>query len=399
MNAPYRNDDGPSAHDVELALRARLDRLVPELLPGAIRDRSFWSAGSVGGEQGQSLKLNRSGPRAGLWTDFSAADGTDERGGDMLKLICAVKYGGWSKGAEAQSKAIAWAKDFLGWQQLDRSKVREIRRDTAKAAEAASKAAEIEAAGKLRSAKAMWHGAVPIAGTPAEDYLRGRGIDFARLGRPPGSLRYLPDCWCGIRSTVTRHKYPAMVAAIYRGPDLVGVHRTYLDVSGGKGAPVGVVKTIRIEGKVRIATIDERKSAARLKSHKLSLGDYLGGCIVLWKGGRSGSLHDMPAGTSVYVSEGIEDGLSVAFADPKLTVVAGVALANMGSLQLPPQAGPLVFIGQNDPLNSKAVEAFERAIEKQQRAARASGRPPPRHFFPRPEFKDFNDQLLGKAMA
>jgi hypothetical protein len=42
----------------------------------------------------------------------------------------------------------------------------------------------------------MWHGAVPIAGTPAEAYLRGRGIDFDRLGRIPGSLRYLPDCWC-----------------------------------------------------------------------------------------------------------------------------------------------------------------------------------------------------------
>jgi hypothetical protein len=88
-------------------------------------------------------------------------------------------------------------------------------------------------------------------------------------------------------------------------------------------------------------------------------------------------------GTPVYVSEGIEDGLSVAFADPSLTVVAGVALANMGGLELPPQAGPLVFIGQNDAIDGKAVEAFERAIARQQLAAREAGRPDaPKLFFP-----------------
>jgi hypothetical protein len=107
----------------------------------------------------------------------------------------------------------------------------------------------------------------------------------------------------------------------------------------------------------------------------------------------------MPAGTPVYVSEGIEDGLSVAIADPALTVVAGVALANMGGLELPPQAGPLVFIGQNDAIDGKAVEAFERAVARQQEAARTANRPMPKLFFPPPQFKDFNDQLLGKAMA
>jgi hypothetical protein len=78
----------------------------------------------------------------------------------------------------------------------------------------------------------MWSGAVPIAGTPAEAYLRGRGIDFDRLGRIPGSLRFLPDCWCHLR----RRKHPAMIAAIYRGSEFAGAHRTYLDVSGGQEA-------------------------------------------------------------------------------------------------------------------------------------------------------------------
>jgi hypothetical protein len=353
---------------------------VPELITGATRDGGFWSCASVDGGAGTQMKVNRQGPRRGLWTDFSEAEGTDRYSGDMLQLIAVVKFQGWS---QSKADAIKWAKSWLKWDDLgnDRSgrKLDEIRREADRRAAAAEEEATREAEKKRTSAWAMWSGAVGIAGTPAEAYLRGRGIDFERLGRIPGSLRYLPNCWCPVR----RGQHPAMIASIYLGSDFKGAHRTYLDVSQGKHGPVRVIK------------VGEPKP----KSHKMSLGPYTGGCIVLHKGGRSGSLADMPAGTSVYVSEGIEDGLSVAMADPKLTVVAGVALANMGSLVLPPQAGPLVFIGQNDAIDGKAVEAFERAVAKQQRAAREAGRPMPQLFFPPPQFKDFNDQLMGKVMA
>jgi hypothetical protein len=393
-------DDGPSAHEVEQALRARVDDLVPELLTGAMRDGAFWCAGSVRGEAGQSLKVNRNGPRRGLWTDFSAAEGTDEYSGDMLQLIAVVKFGGWSKGKDAQRDAIRWAKDRLGWEKLGGDKLREVRRDSAARDAAAEEAARIEAEGKRKSAIAMWNGAVPIERTAAEAYLRSREIDFDRMGRIPGSLRYLPDCWCSIR----RSKHPALVACIYLGAAFRGVHRTYLDVSQGKGSPVGVVKTVRdpLSKKFRLATAADREAGLKLKSYKLTLGDYSGGCITLWKGGRRGALWSMAAGTSVYVSEGIEDGLSVAVADPSLTVVAGVALANMGALELPEQAGPIVFIGQNDPIyveRPRAVEAFERVIGRQQLAAREARRPPPQIIWPKPQFKDFNDQLMGKVMA
>jgi hypothetical protein len=392
-------DAGPSGREIEQALRDKLDRLVPELLTGAMRDGAFWCAGSVAGEAGQSLKVNRAGARRGCWTDFSAAEGTDEYSGDMLKLICVVHFGGWSRGKEARGKAIQWAKGWLGWEQIDPDRLQKVRREADARAAAADKAAVIEADGKRESAWAMWSGAVAIAGTPAEAYLLGRGIDFERLGRIPGSLRFMPDCWCSIRSRATRQKYPAMVGAVYRGSEFAAVHRTFLDVSAGKGGPVSAVKVVRDDAtrKFRIATAADRAAGLRLKSHKLTLGEYSGGCIVLHKGGRSASLAAMPQGTALYVSEGIEDGLSVAVADPSLTVVAGVALANMGALAPPAQAGPVIFIGQNDPTDSKAVEAFERAVARQQQAAREAQRPPPRLFFPQPQFKDFNDQLLGKV--
>jgi hypothetical protein len=58
-----------------------------------------------------------------------------------------------------------------------------------------------------------------------------------------------------------------------------------------------------------------------------------------------------------------------------------------------------VFIGQHDPIDGKAVESFERTIARQQLAAREARRPGPRIMWPKPQFKDFNDQLLGKEMA
>jgi hypothetical protein len=404
MGGSYRDDDGPKVHEVEQALRARVDTLVPELLTGAARDGAFWRAGSVQGEAGQSLGVNRTGPKRGIWTDWSAAQGTDDYSGDMLKLIAVVHFGGWSRGDEARSKAIAWGKAFLGWESIDRDKLAKVRREAGARDAAAEKAALLEAEGKRKSAWAMWSGAATIAGTPAEAYLRGRGIDFARLGRIPGSLRYLPDAWCPIRSRETRRKYPAMVAAVYSGSEFRAVHRTYLDVSAGKGGPVTAVKVARdpVTKKFRLATAEDRRAGLKCKSHKLTLGEYAGGCITLWKAGRSGPFSAIAQGTPVYVSEGIEDGLSVAVADPAIVCVAGVALANMGALELPPQAGPLIFIGQNDPIDierPRAVEAFERAIARQQEAARKAERPPPKIIWPQPQFKDFNDQLLGKVMA
>jgi hypothetical protein len=204
-------------------------------------------------------------------------------------------------------------------------------------------------------------------------YLEARGIDFAKLGRMPGSLRYRPDVWCPER----RGKYPAMIACIM-GPDaLLGVHRTYLDISAWSH-------------RLRKGWVEK----AKVENPKLSLGVYAGGCIPLWKGQCRKTLREIDAGTPVYVSEGIEDGLSIAMARPELRIVAGVALANIGGLELPPQAGPIVLIGQNDPIGSKAAEAFERSVQRQQEAERKV-----QFIFPPPEFKDFNDQLMGRRMA
>lgn len=374
-------EDQIKAHDLEMALRARVDTLVPKLLAGARRAGAYWECADVGGGKGTQMKVNRQGARQGLWTDFSASPGSDEHSGDMLQLVAAVHFGGWNAPG-AQAKAIAWAKSELGYDDLSPDRLARVKRETATAIADSERQAELETAGKRRSALALWHGATDEAGTPARTYLEGRVPGLAALGHWPGSLRFLPDAWCPVR----RGKYPAMIACIVLGGKIVGVHRTYLDVSGGKSGPVTVFKL-------------PPDPKGRRKSHKLSLGPYTGGHIPLWKGACPRPLHDIAPGTDVYVSEGIEDGLTIARAFPERRVVAGVALANMGGLLLPPQAGALIFVGQRDPIGGQALEAFEHAVARQQAQAAAQGRPMPGIIWPDEGYKDFNDQLLGKRMA
>ena len=371
---------GPSARDLEEALRARVDMVVPKLLPRARIHQiggAYWECGSVAGEQGSQMKINRSGGRQGLWTDFSAPQGTDEYSGDMLQLVAAVLFGGWSSDS-GKKNAIAWAKSELGYDDLDPARLATIRAETRVRSEEASAAAAEQEAQRRDSAYAMWRGAVPIAGTAAEKYLDARGIGPSVLGKYPGSFRFLPDAWCQVR----RGKYPAMIAQII-GLDgrFRAVHRTYLDVSAGKMGPVTNFKL-------------PPDAKGRRKSHKLTLGLYKGGHLPLWKGASAATLREIPKGTPVYVSEGIEDGLTVALAMPDARVIAGVALSNMGGLELPPQAGPLIFIGQLDPIGGKALEAFEGCVKRQQEAGREV-----KIIWPQPGFKDFNDQLRGLRIA
>jgi hypothetical protein len=67
-----------------------------------------------------------------------------------------------------------------------------------------------------------------------------------------------------------------------------------------------------------------------------------------------------------------------------------VSLSNYGNILFPPQLGRLVLLQQNDPEGSKAADALDRAIDKQQqRGVTVALAPPPAGF------KDLNDILRG----
>ena len=202
-----------------------------------------------------------------------------------------------------------------------------------------------EAAKKGRQAQALWRGAVPICGTLAETYLRGRGITCAL----PPSLRFHPACW-----HQSAQRLPAMVALV-QGCDLPALHRTYLRPDGS--------------GK---ATVDPPKAM---------LGSVAGGAVRLT--GSHGPL---------VVAEGIETALSLdcGLLRGPAQIWAALSTSGLRSLRLPAQPGPLIVATDGDDPGRAAGHSLA------ERAAALGWQVSMLHA---PEGHDWNDVRTGKAVA
>lgn len=96
-------------HDIKqiaAMLGERAEDVCRWLLPGGKRMGSEWRCGSVAGDEGDSLGVNLSPGKGGVWRDFAS----DERGGDLIDLIMAVR-GLDKKGALAEAKGFLGLKD------------------------------------------------------------------------------------------------------------------------------------------------------------------------------------------------------------------------------------------------------------------------------------------------
>ena len=363
-----------SVSEIEQRLRAECERLVATLLPNAKRDGGHLRVGSVFGEDGQSLGVALHGPKRGLWQDYS---GTDH--GDMIDLIAATQ--GCDKGG-----AVAWAKDWLGivdsWSPKDARAPdpaeRAARAEEARArAEARCAQDALDKASRIRGARALYlhRDAVPIAGTPAEAYLLGRGLKHEPLPQWPNSLKFHPEVYHGGE----RCKIPAMLAPVYLADGThVATHRTFLQACSRRGW----------------TKIDA-------KNAKMVLGPMSGGFVPINKGASGKAMRHAGANSSgesepVYLTEGIEDALVVRMRKPEARIVAAIALGNIGAIVLPAAVKRLVVCCDRDD-NQQAIGALEQALARQQaRGLEVFTVMPPAQVNGRAT-KDLNDWLLGLA--
>ena len=189
-----------------------------------------------------------------------------------------------------------------------------------------------------RAALSIWGEAAPIARTPAEAYLRSRGITMDL----PQTLRF-----ARLRYAQEDGRRPALVAAVCSpAGDLTGIQRTFL-------------------------TDDGRK--ADVPDVKLSLGRVAGGAIQLG-----------PPAASLIVTEGLEDGLSLAQAlGRSVWVAAGTSM--MPRMEFSKAVKRIVIGADGD-------AAGEAAANKAAQAYSAGGRRV-RIMRPSPGYKDFNAEL------
>lgn len=271
----------------------------------------------------------------------------------MLWMIALTKFGG-DLGA-----AVQFAKSWLGLDHLDPRRLATIRAETAEidAGAVAREAAEAEA--KKRGARALWLNGVALSGDcPASRYLAGRGIDVARLGHWPNALRYHAEVWnvdAGI-------KLPCLVAQMITPDGIhVATHRTWLgrsrrgDWIKAEAADLGIPRG----------------------SGKKILGKSYGAFVPLRKGASRKAMGSVVLPETIYLTEGIEDALTVAMVKPELRVLAGYSLRNLGLIQFPAAIATIVIVCDRDdaPAGADAIErekarkkleALETSIARQQ---------------------------------
>ena len=201
-----------------------------------------------------------------------------------------------------------------------------------------------EADRKSRQAQTCWSEALPIIGTPAERYLRGRGITCSL----PSTLRYHPNCWHS-----SGKRFAAMVSLI-EGVGGYAVHRTYLRANGmGK---------------------------AEVQPNKAMLGATAGGAVRLTE-----------AQGTLVVAEGIETALSLAcgLLGHRATIWAALSTSGMRGLRLPLSRGRLtVATDGDDPGRAAGHDLAERAHALGWTVS----------LLPAPDGCDWCDVLSGKAV-
>lgn len=184
-----------------------------------------------------------------------------------------------------------------------------------------------------------WRQAVPINGTPAETYLRGRGIS---CDLPP-TMRFHPACY-----HPSTRRFPAMVSAV-EGTERFAVHRTYLRPDGS--------------GK------------ADIEPSKAMLGAVSGGAVRLSGGG-----------DRIVACEGIETGLSLAsgLVQGSPNIWAALSTSGLKLLTLPYIPGSLLIATDGDIAGRSAGNALaERAVALGWQV----------NMLPAPDGCDWNDYL------
>jgi hypothetical protein len=232
----------------------------------------YWIIGDVMNTPGRSMWVRLAGPasgpgRVGKWTDAATGEF-----GDLLDLIRL------NRNLTTTEAVVDEAMAFL-------SEPRHMRHVTQPPAPRNSQEA----------ARRLFAGGKSVIGTPAETYLRSRGITTS-LDTP--ALRYHPSCYYRGSDTSDLQKLPALLAAV---TDTAGAH-------------TGLLKTF---------LASDGRAKAFVTTPKVAMGNILG------HGVRIGDGPILAAG------EGVETMLSLRSLLPRLPVMAAVSAGHLGAIELP----------------------------------------------------------------
>ncbi|WP_375458568.1 toprim domain-containing protein [uncultured Enterovirga sp.] len=278
------------AADLARRLAERADDVCRRYLSNGRRSGRYWIVGDVQNNRGRSLYVRLTGPSAGRGAAGKWADAATGEHGDLLDLIRL------SRGLATLRETLDEARDVLSLPPVEH-------RETPSCAPARR--------GSPEAARRLFGKARPISSTPAEAYLRARGVT-APL-RDLWNLRFHPACYYREDDRDDPQLWPALIAAITDvDGEITAVQRTWLD--------------------------RDRPEKAPLRDPRRSLGHQLGGAV------RLGLVRDVLA-----VGEGVETMLSLRSALPCLPVLAGLSARHLAAVELPSGVRRVYVARDNDP--------------------------------------------------
>ncbi len=294
------------AGDLARRLARDAEAVCRHYLSNGHRQGHYWVIGDVMNTPGRSLYVRLTGPEsspgvAGKWTD--AATGEH---GDLLDLIRL------NRNLRDLGAAMDEARRFLAL--------------TSPPIPSPTKLGHMPSAagGSSEAARRLFAAGRPLPITPAEAYLRARGIT-GRLDWP--ALRYHPSIHYRATEDAPLQIWPALLAAVTDiDGNITGIQRTWLDPDRAAKAPLA----------------DPRRALGRL----------------LGNGVRFGKAADILA-----AGEGVETMLALKSVLPSLPVIAGLSANHLAALDLPPALRRLYVARDNDAAGLRAVERLrERGI-------------------------------------
>jgi hypothetical protein len=290
---------GPAA-DLARRLAREAEAVCRRYLSNGRRQGRYWIAGDVMNTPGRSLYVRLHGPdsgpgAAGKWTDSATGEH-----GDLLDLIAC------NRDLPRLGEVMDEARSFLA-----------LPRSAASGFITPEPPRRRGEGGSSEAARRLFRAGRPVPGTPAEAYLRARGIT-AKLDWP--ALRYHPSVYYRARPDAELELWPALLAAVTDlDGTITGVQRTWLD--------------------------RERPAKAPFADPRRALGYLLG------NGVRFGHAADILA-----AGEGIETMLTLKSVLPALPMIAGLSANHLGALDLPASLRRLYVARDNDKAGLRAAE-------------------------------------------
>jgi hypothetical protein len=288
------------ASDLARRLAEQAETVCRHYLSNGRRVGRYWIVGDVRNTPGRSMFVRLKGPTsgkgaAGKWTDAATGEHGDLL--DMIRESCALMD---------FHAVVEEARRFLSLPRLN------VPSEPTQQATPAP-------AGSPESARRLFAISRPIPGTVAEIYLRTRGITGLH---ETTSLRFHPRCYYRPDRHSPTETWPAMIAAVTAlDGTITGVHRTWLDPSGGGKAPIDTPRR--------------------------AMGHLLGNAV------RFGSADDVIA-----AGEGIETMLSLRMALPTMPMLAALSAAHLAAIVLPPALRRLCIARDDDPAGDGALKTL-----------------------------------------